>query len=100
VNALGSRRCRLFRGSGLNGLASTVAAVFAFGLPLELPLYRFVCFLERVFVLGNGGIVLDDLRQSATVRSLLTVTGLICTTAHVRELSNYLLMLIEHRFLP
>jgi hypothetical protein len=78
-------RCRCpFSGSGLGSLASTVAAVFVLGLLLELPLDRFVCFLERILVLGNGGIVLGDLRQSATVRSLLTVfvTGLIWLVAH------------------
>jgi hypothetical protein len=71
--------------------------VFVLSLLLELPLYRFVCFLERLLVLGNGGIVLFNLRQSATARSLVTVsvTGLICTDPHGRELSNYLLMLIE-----
>jgi len=60
--------------------------MFVLGLLLEFPLYRFVCFLERFLVLGNGGIVLGDLRQSAAARSLPTVlvTGLICIVAHVR----------------
>jgi hypothetical protein len=74
VNAVGSRRCRLFTGSGLSGLASTVAAVFVLSLLLELPLYWFVCFLERLLVLGNGGIVLGNLRQSTIARSLVTVS--------------------------
>jgi hypothetical protein len=96
VTAVGSRRRCLFGCSGLGGLASTLAAEFVLSLHLELPLYRFVCFPERLLVLGNGGIVLGNLRQSAIVRSLVTVsiTRLICTVAHVRKLSSYLLMLI------
>jgi hypothetical protein len=99
VNAASSR-CRCpFGGSGLSGLATSVAAVFVLSSLLQLPLDRFVCFLERLLVLGNGGIVLDDLRQSVTTRTLPTVfvTWLIRIAAHVRELSNYLLMLAAGR---